>query len=89
MLRQEVRERRNNDIKSNHRKPFIESLVGRAHPVRSNPPPEASVASRASNPHGEAYTASPKALLLSLEITITVRASTLILLGATSTFAMD
>jgi hypothetical protein len=43
-LRQEVRERRKNEIKSKSLKPFVEHLAGQACPVRSDPPPEASVA---------------------------------------------
>jgi len=40
-------------VKVNMLKPFG-ILVGQARPVRSDPPPEASFASGASNPHGEA-----------------------------------
>jgi hypothetical protein len=59
-------------IASRDRTPFVEYLAGQACLERSDQPPEASVASGASNPHGEAYTASPKAVLLSLEIKFNV-----------------
>jgi len=55
-------------------------------PGKVDPPPEASVALGASNPHGEAYTASPKALLLSPEIELIAGAFVFALPGATATF---
>ena len=47
--------------------------MGRAHPVRSDQPPEASVAWGLSNHHCEAYTASSNALLQSLVMRSSLR----------------
>ena len=69
-----------------HYNPFVEYLAGRACAVRFDPPPEASVASGVSNPHDEAYTASPTALLLSLESLFIVGVFSFQLLGTTLTF---
>src|SRR5262249_6677936 len=49
------------------RKPFVGTLRVKARPVAPDQRPEASLASGRGKPHGEAETASPKALLWSVE----------------------